>query len=308
MKDPYPGLTDRQASVRRYFTPPPEFPRIVRPAIAALIGLFLILVGLGGSAFISVVGLIVVAVAAIKATPRIIRYNELRARSQPKPSDHQMDQWLADAIGPTIEAGFNRLDIARSELVNQAAGPLVVVGFPDTQTGDFRLARGKDGQVRASHYDILAVYLTEWRLSTYQRVLDMETGAFITDQTREFHYRDIVSVATSSDRVSWPIPIDHANPHAAPAPTKGSADANENKPQQSLAVTTRQWFRLRVASDEIAILVGLSDVSAYGEKGAVDNALSQIRGQLRRYTRLHEPGGGAFDDLHRARRPADDRW
>lgn len=304
MRDPHQGLTARQASVRRYFTPPPDFPRIVKPAIAAVIGLFFILAGLGGSAPIAVVGLIVVAVAAIKATPRIIRYNELRARSEPKPSDHQMDQWLADAFGPMIEAGFNRLDIARSELVNPAAGPLVVVGFPDTPTGHFRLARGKDGQVRASHYDILAVYLTEWRLSTYQCVLDMETGAFVTDQTREFHYRDIVSVATSSDRVSWPIPIDHAKPHAAPATTDGS----ENKQQQSLDVTTSQWFRLRVASDEIAILVGLFDVSAYGEKGAVDNALSQIRGQLRRYTRLHEPGGGAFDDLHRARRPSEDRW
>ena len=307
MRDPYQGLTARQASVRRYFTPPPDFPSIIRPAIAAVIGLFFILAGLGGSAPIAIVGLIIIAVAAVKATPRIIRYNEMRARSEPKPSDHQMDQWLADAIGPMIEAGFNRLDIARSELVNPAAGPLVVVGFPDSPSARFRLARGKDGHVRASHYDILAVYLTQWRLSTYQCVLDMETGAFVTDQTREFHYRDIVSVATSSDRVSWPIPIDHAKPHATPATTDGSGDAIENK-QQSVEVTTTQWFRLRVASDEIAILVGLFDVSAYGEKGAVDNALSQIRGQLRRYTRMHEPGGGAFDDLHRARRPGDDRW
>ncbi len=29
----------------------------------------------------------------------------------------------------------------------------------------------------------------------------METGAFISDETREFHYRDVLSVATSSDRI-----------------------------------------------------------------------------------------------------------
>jgi hypothetical protein len=306
MRDPYDGLSPRQAAVRRYFTPPPDFPSIIKPAIAAGIGLILIVSGLGGATFITLVGFIVVAVAAIKATPRIIRYNELRARSEPKPSDHQMDQWLADAIGPMIDKGFDRLDIARNELVNPAGGPLVVVGFPDRANGHFRLARGKDGQVRASHYDILAVYLTEWRLSTYQCVLDMETGAFVTDQTREFHYRDIVSVATSSDRVSWPLPIDHARPRAASATGNGGND-QESK-QNHLEITTSQWFRLRVASDEIAILVGLFDVSAYGEKGAVDNALSQIRGQLRRYTRLHEPGGGAFDDLHANRRRGDGRW
>lgn len=306
MRDPYEGLSPRQASVRRYFTPPPDFPPIIKPAIAAGIGLILIISGLGGETFITLVGFVVVAVAAIKATPRIIRYNELRARSEPKPSDHQMDQWLADAIGPMVEKGFDRLDIARNELVNPPAGPLVVVGFPDRANGHFRLARGKDGQVRASHYDILAVYLTEWRLSTYQCVLDMETGAFVTDQTREFHYRDIVSVATSSDRVSWPLPIDHARPHAASATGKDGND--EESKQNHLEITTSQWFRLRVASDEIAILVGLFDVSAYGEKGAVDNALSQIRGQLRRYTRLHEPGGGAFDDLHANRRRGEDKW
>ena len=33
MKDPYEGLTPRQASVRRYFVPTPAFPNIVGPVI-----------------------------------------------------------------------------------------------------------------------------------------------------------------------------------------------------------------------------------------------------------------------------------
>lgn len=301
MRNPYEDLTPRQASVRRYFTPPPAFPNIIRPTIVAAIGLVLMLVGLAGSAFIVVIGVIAVVGAAIKAAPHIVRYNRMRALAEPKPSDHQMDEWLLEAIDPIIKRGFQRLDITRDELVNPAAEPLWVVGFPDTPTDRVRLARGKDGQVRASRYDILVVYLTKWRLSTYQCVLDMETGAFVTDQSHEFHYRDIVSVATSSDRVSWPLPIDHAKPH----PTTGSTDSGKGSDEperKSLEITTTQWFRLRVASDEIAILVGLFDVSAYGNESGTDNTLRQIRAMLRKYTELHEPGGDTFDDLHSARR------
>jgi len=58
LNDPYGNLTARAAAVRRYFTPLPRFPRIIGIAIAALIGLILVLSGLGSSAFVSVVGLL----------------------------------------------------------------------------------------------------------------------------------------------------------------------------------------------------------------------------------------------------------
>ena len=45
MKDPYEGLTPRQASVRRYFVPSPAFPNIVGPAILGAIALVLLLAG-----------------------------------------------------------------------------------------------------------------------------------------------------------------------------------------------------------------------------------------------------------------------
>jgi hypothetical protein len=296
VRDPYAGLTERQASVRRYFVPSPAFPNIVGPAVMAAIALVLFIAGTE-SPFFLIVGLVVAFFAAKKGVPRIRRYLELKTLSEPKPSDEKMDQWLHEALGPAIEQGFYRLGFERGELVSKDRQPLQVIGLP--QHISYRLARGRDGTVRSSHYDILVVYMTPWHLSTFQCVLDMETGVFISDQTREFAYRDIVSVSTASDRLVAQFPLDHRK---APDALDGE---QQGAPAEHLKVeaTTAQLFSLKVASDEIRVLVKLFDfrVDGQGFDSGVDNALRQIRGQLRNYTERHEVGEGAFDDLHQAR-------
>lgn len=147
--------------------------------------------------------------------------------------------------------------------------------------------------------------MTNWHLCTYQCMLDMETGAFISDETREFHYRDVLSVATSSDRLVMSLPVDHSK--------RGSSllDSGKDSGQANLAVesTTSMLFRLRVASDEIQVLVRLFDFATSGEERDIDQALKQIRGRLRDYTRLHdEKGIGAFDDLHASRQRPGRPW
>ena len=308
-------LTPRQIAVRRYFTPTPKFPvrSMIGPAVAALIGLVLLVSGSIGL----FIGLILIAIALFKAVPRIRRYVRACALADPKPADHELDVWLAEAIGPIIEDGFTRLDIVRSDLVNSDMQPLVIVGFPrdlpgsaaprpgprpDDQRMGFRLARGVDGKIRATHYDILVVYLTKWRLCTYQCLLEMETGKVISDGTREFLYRDVVSVATEGKREKIQVPVDHTRRPAEVDPKAAVALTTQAGTNATFEVTTSQWFRLRVASDEISVLVALFDVSAYGEGTHIDIALRQIRGRLRDYAELREEGTGAFDDLHASRR------
>lgn len=308
-------LTPRQIAVRRYFTPTPKFPtrQLIGPGVAALIGLLLLV----SSSIGLFIGLILIAIAAFKAVPRIRRYTRACALSDPKPADHELDVWLAEGIGPIIEGGFNRLDIVRDDLVNNDGQPLVVVGFPkelpdsaapragqrhDDRRMRFRLARGVDGKIRATHYDILVVYLTKWRLCTYQGLLEMETGKVISDGTHEFLYRDVVSVATESQRQRIEVPVDHTRKPSVAGSENTPASATKAADNATFEVTTSQWFRLRVASDEISVLVALFDVSAYGEGTDIDLALRQIRGRLRDYAELREEGTGGFDDLHAARR------
>jgi hypothetical protein len=307
-------LTPRQIAVRRYFTPAPKFPvrAMIGPGVAGLVGLLLLASGSIGV----VIGLILIIIALVKAVPRVRRYIRACALSDPKPADHELDVWLAEAIGPIVEDGFTRLDIVRSDLVNNDMQPLVIVGFPrdlpgsaaprpgqrhDDQRMGFRLARGVDGKIRATHYDILVVYLTKWRLCTYQGLLEMETGKVIADGTREFLYRDVVSVATEGKREKIQVPDDHTRRPSDTDPQSAAASSPKAENSATFELTTSQWFRLRVASDEISVLVALFDVSAYGEGTDIDIALRQIRGRLRDYAELREEGTGAFDDLHAAR-------
>jgi hypothetical protein len=307
VRDPYEGLTPRQARVRRYFVPSPAFPNIVGPAILGAIALVLLLAGTQ-TPFLAIVGVVVAFFAVKKGLPRITLYLRLKALAEPKPSDEQMDKWLHEALEPAIEQGFTRLDIVRDDLVSKGREPLQVIGLP--QNTSYRLATGRDGIVRSSHYDILVVYMTQWHLSTFQCVLDMETGAFVSDQTREFTYRDIVSVSTASDRLVAQFPLDHRK--APGEPGSGQPASGQPGPAGHLKVeaTTAQLFSLKVASDEIRVLVSLFDfkVDGRGFDSGVDNALQQIRGRLRAYTTLQESGEGSFEDLHRARQRRGSAW
>jgi hypothetical protein len=313
------ALTPRQISVRRYFTPLPSFPfrGMIGPAIAVLIGL--VLLGNGPAGVF--IGLVLVAVGSLRAGPRIYRYMQGRALAEPKPSEEELDTWLAEAIDPIYESGFRRLDIVQSDLVDQEAPPLVVIGFPehlpdflgpaagqgsDFRRPRFRLARGRDGRIRATHYDILVIYMTTWHLCTYKCVLEMETGNVISDRTREFHYRDVVSVASESERLKIQIPVDVSGHRPGPAVQHAhDGPTAKLRDEEAFEFTTSQWFRLRVSSDEIAVLVALFDMKAHGEGTDIDLALRRIRGRLREYTRLREEGEGSFDDLH-ARQPRRD--
>lgn len=305
MSNPYSNLTARQASVRRYFTPTPRFPRMIGTALLATIGLILFVVGLGSTIFIALVGVVILVVTAWKAAPRILRYRRLLALAEPKPTDHQMDMWLTEALGPARDAGFRRLHLTPSDLLKPEEPPLLVIGFPEDYEFPDHFARGKDGILRSAYYHLLVIYMTEWHLSTYRCVLQMETGAFISDQTHEFAYRDIVSVATTSDRITVRLPIDHSKRVEDPADATGEGNAATGQQTRELVgeLTTEQWFRLRVASDETKLRVCVINFAFQDEESAIDGALRQIRGRLREYTRLHEQGPADLKDVHaKARR------
>ncbi|MGC5561836.1 hypothetical protein ACPYPG_03195 [Streptomyces sp. FR-108] len=302
-RDPYPGLTPRAAAVRRYFTPTPPRPSVAGPASTWLLGVGLIGFGLAAGGIAGLLALVGVVLFGRGGYRHLIRRRDHRRKlawAEPKPSDQQMDYWLyEEGVGGIKRTSRQRLHLVRSDEAsyrNGSAGldPLVIHGMPRKPPPDFRMAVGRDGQLRFTHYDIIVFFLTKWHLCVYQCVFEMESGFTLRDETKEFAYRDVVSLATASDRITMPAPLDHA---AEPNHIQGKDEDALHR--QTPHLTTQQLFRLRVASDEITTLVGIrfEDQLITGEfgKSDVERTLQLIRAKLREYTQRREEYYGTDD-------------
>ena len=83
-----------------------------------------------------------------------------------------------------------------------------IVGLPTgemRQALPMRIIRGSDKRLRADHYDVLTLFLTNDLLSVYRCVIDFHTGEPIYEEVTERHYRDIVGV--TSNRIPVPLHI-----------------------------------------------------------------------------------------------------
>lgn len=81
--------------------------------------------------------------------------------------------------------------------------PQIVVGIPLVEdVPGLRVRRGADGQLRANHYTVMFLFLTDQLVSTYECLLQFGTGNIMYDRTHEHHYRDIVGVSSFSKPLS----------------------------------------------------------------------------------------------------------
>jgi hypothetical protein len=296
--DPYAGLPPRVAAVRRYFAPTPARPAVTGPVIVWVLGLLLIVSGLASSDHAgvgaAVAGTVLGAIGGYQHFARYKGYRRLLAWAEPKPPDAWLDNWLyVEGRESVVRTARDRLHLVLADEAARHAGeggvePLVVFGLPLTTPRGFRMAFGRDGQLRSTHYDIIVFFLTKWHLCVYRALFEMESGFTLNDQTKEFAYRDVVSLATASDRMTMVKPMDHSAPvHSAPG----------GKPNIALprAVhwTTQQSFRLRVASDQISTLVGIHfedrlSTTDFGNGNDVERTIQLIRAKLREYTERRE--------------------
>ena len=122
----------------------------------------------------------------------LAKYNKAYQLAEPKPSDEQMDAWLQEDIKRLTDEALRELDLEPEQLQQD---PIIVVGPSNTAS----LAIGKDGVVRYSKYDVLIVFLTEYHLAAYTATINMVTGTTLRESTQEYHYTDIVSVATRTE-------------------------------------------------------------------------------------------------------------
>lgn len=202
--------SDRPEAVRKYFTKTPAEPeepdysskqtQMTIGGILLLITLFLLFSGKG---FLILLGIIGGIVGFNLLREGFSKYSEMKeeyekasaqyrrdyALSEPKPSDEQIDQWLDDDKKNIIAESLRKLDLDREDYKVE---PFILGGPDDSQ--DTRYARGKDGKIRYSRFNILIVYLTDHNVSTYQSRNDLVYGQTLSDTTREFPYKEITNL------------------------------------------------------------------------------------------------------------------
>lgn len=188
-------------------------------------------------------------------------YEKAYAKAEPKPSDQQMDDWLSGDIVKLKKEALHKLDLTPEQVVTERGPdrPLIVQG-PEL---DADAAIGADNYVRFSKYGILIVYLTDYHLAAYQCILDMAQGIPISENTREYHYADILSVATQATN-NFQLTIN------------GEKTPIKDYQRFELAVTSAHHI-------SVAVSLQLKDLFEKGQLAptGADEAIKVIRARLR---------------------------
>lgn len=206
---------DREEKVVKYFTRTPD--RVNPAGHVVLLGSAGVLAVLA-IAVHNVVSLLFVAIAVWAGKKGYELYKKYRAflkawaAAEPKPADEELDKWLTEDIEYITRKGGRKLQLKAREdfdggdLITSA---VVVVGVCDssaTRSGRPPAVRaGKDGRIRASHYDVLILFLTDQVISSYRCILEFATGDLLWDETRMYHYANIVGVSSVSIPVEAPV-------------------------------------------------------------------------------------------------------
>lgn len=189
------------------------------------------------------------------------KYDRAYELAEPKPSDAQMDEWLAHDLNKIVSGAMEKLGMVPEQVLN-VDDPLVVRG----PLSKARFALGKDDIIRFSAYEIVVIYLTNYHLGAYTCHLDFETGQIKSEQTQEYHYTDVVSVATLTDNSDFSVT---------------TMDGKEHP------LASHQQFTLSVASGErIKVAVAFPQISQILETGRLapsgaEKAISTLRTMLR---------------------------
>lgn len=273
----------REKAVPKYFITSPEKPKapevksrrglLIAAAILAAVGLLLLfsndstlicggLLGLAGAGLLLVLwyGKKSTANAAEKAyAEKLKKYEQEYEKAEPKPSDAQMDEWLRTDRGRIRTDALKKLDLESSQVMRE---PIEVIG-PANKAD---LAVGKDNVIRFSKYDLVTVYLTDYHLAAYKCTLDMAQGTQTDESTQEYHYKDVVSVATQ---------------------TAGSDLFAVMMNGDKKSIASYQKFQLAVASgDRIEVAIAFPQMNDIIKEGKLadtgaDEAIRVIRARLR---------------------------
>ena len=131
-------------------------------------------------------------------------------RSLSRPSDRAIDRWFEEDLEQIHKHAIDKLGLGEDLLgvkkePLRAIGPILWsnAGVPEQ---DLLYKKGKDGVTRFSVYEILMIYTAEHLLAAYSCDFNTLKNVMLNEATYEFHYQDIVSVATRESSTSYTLP------------------------------------------------------------------------------------------------------
>jgi hypothetical protein len=145
----------------------------------------------GAGAVQGAIGFIGLLITLSKFYGRNRNYQRAYKLAEPKATDKQMDQWLAEGIEMVIEEARNRLDIDQTD---DKAIPRMIDGPDDSSY----IGPGADKILRFNRHNILLIFLTRHNVATFKCILDLGFGEILQDKTKEFPYRDITNLETET--------------------------------------------------------------------------------------------------------------
>lgn len=119
-----------------------------------------------------------------------------------RPSDQQMDAWIEEDLNQAKEKALEKTGLDKSELVSDTVF-LTGLRFWNIGGAEIGIRKGNDNVIRATPIGVTVINFTEDQLMAYQCALDLMTGNSLSDSTEEYFYRDIVSVSTRTESMSW---------------------------------------------------------------------------------------------------------
>lgn len=111
--------------------------------------------------------------------------------------DQQVDQCLSEELNKLWNRALQKCDLDQEMCV---ARPVMIVGFPQGESARAELVfkKGKDKKIRWMPLGVLIINFTENQLVTYECDLNPVLSKPLSEKTKEFHYRQIVSMDTES--------------------------------------------------------------------------------------------------------------
>ena len=183
-----------------------------------------------------------------------------------RPSDSKIDKWFEEDLQQIHKHAVQKLGLGE-DLLGVKKEPLRAIGpiwWSDSGVPkkDLLFKQGKDGITRYSVYEVLLIYTAEHVLAAYSCDFNTLKNVMLNESSYEFHYQDIVSVATRESSTSYTLP-------------------NKQK------LVDSQEFSVSVSSGESIGVVIKSDKLNEITKGEipfkdeVENTISRLRSLLR---------------------------
>jgi hypothetical protein len=266
------GQDEQEAALRRYFA------RVARPS--QLAGILLLAFGAlvvwivkslwvpessepsQANAILLGLGILLIFAGLLTIISREMGYRDQLRQAQHKPSDSHVQTLFDNGSRKVIEHSQFMLSLGEEECAFR--DPLVIITpVLHADSDDWSLwKQGEDGSLRFGYYSMIIIRLTDRHLGAYRCDYNFVRNVVLNERTTEYHYHDVVSVATNES----------SHPYDLPTGDK---------------LTTRQEFSLSVASGEsinVAVESALIRQITGGEgipDSGAEKAVATIRAMLR---------------------------